>query len=122
MPPLATPTIPTLNPTGDSKVEGLNYMVASVTESATNLTRETLFNRVTMSKSITPIGYFKWFSDANRVAELLAKDFVPPSLKLRTSIQVIELCNSKSHATHPVESEELNDEPYDGVPEDTGSV
>jgi hypothetical protein len=108
----------------------MNYMIASVVETtSSSFSAENPFRQLRVTQSITPIAFSRWWSDANRIAELLAKDFAVQPTGDKVAMVVFEIKTLKAVTTYEVATEPevkesdsalgLAPDPFDGVPADT---
>jgi hypothetical protein len=109
----------------------MNYMIASVVETTSStFSAENPFRLMRVTQLITPIAFARWWSDANRIAELLAKDHPVQPAGSKVAVVVFEIETLKAVTTHNVATEPVVKEsdsalgldPFDGVPADTNWV
>lgn len=85
------------------------------------------FQVIKPSTNVEILAWTKWYSDARRIASLLASDYVNTSTN-PALVLLIEKLEDKTFRVHneykttPATVVETDFDPYDGVPADTGTI
>lgn len=113
-------------------MKDMNYRVIQISRSKGCATGSNPFETVVNTETIYPLGYFRWYSEAKLVAELLAKNASEyesannnPKWYAVEQINgmaiVVEFLATFRKPDEPtiIGGEDIQWEPYDGVPADT---